>query len=351
MNVGLLGYGSIARSHMRALEALAKSELASKTVVTHIMGRLAESTEAFAQEFGIGRFTTDLDTLLADNSLDAVIICSPTELHADQVERVLRAGKHALCEIPLATSLLDTDRLIALSTEMNRCVMVCHTQRYYAPLIEARRLIETGALHPHAITSRYGFHRRENINWMGRRRSWTDNLIWHHGCHAVDAALWLLGVADASKVVDVTAHVALPNAKLGIPLDFTIVMRTERDQIVTVAMSYNTHIPIHDYLIIGQENTLVFDGTTLVDSSGVIVPAASSNGMLDPIARQDYEFFDAIEHNREPAISARTVRPAMAALQTAQDALDQRIVREGANMHHPDLPSLVPDLGPGRVVA
>jgi 2-hydroxy-4-carboxymuconate semialdehyde hemiacetal dehydrogenase len=152
---------------------------------------------------------------------------------------------------------------------------------------------------------------------MGRRRSWTDNLLWHHGCHAVDAALWMLGASSA----DVTAQVALPSGSLQVPMDLGIVMRTQRDEVITVAMSYNTHLALHDYLIIGQENTFLFDNGALRDKSGVVQAWAGQDPTAEAIDRQNAEFLAAVLEHREPAISARAVRPAMAALQAAQDTL------------------------------
>lgn len=334
MHLALLGYGSIARAHVRAIQALQSADARQGLALRAVMGRLPEPTRAFAAEFGMIVATTDLDDILNDPLVDAVVICSPTDRHAEQTERCLRAGKHVLCEIPLATSLVETDRLIALADQADRRLMVCHTQRFYAPLIELRRRVASGELHPHAIVSRYMFHRRANINWQGRQRSWTDNLLWHHGCHAVDAALWLLG----AEATDVLAQVALPSGGLSIPMDLTIAMRTANDQIATVAMSYNTHIPVHDYLVIGQETTLLYVDGELRDPDRVVVPARPESAADDPIARQDGEFFAAIRQSREPSVSARAIRPAMAALQAAQESLDDRLARLGPGARHPDLP-------------
>jgi 2-hydroxy-4-carboxymuconate semialdehyde hemiacetal dehydrogenase len=294
------------------------------------MGRLAEPAGQFAREHGLARATTDLDELLADPALDLVIVCSPSDVHAEQTERALRAGKHVLCEIPLALSLAQTDRLTALADEVDRRLMVCHTQRYWASSIAARRLIADGELHAHALFGRFMFHRRENINWMGRRRSWTDNLLWHHGCHAVDTSLWLLGASD----VEVAAQVALPGGNLDIPMDLALAMRTPRDQVVSVDMSYNTHIPFNDYLVVGEENTLLLTAQELRDRERPLVERAED----DPIARQDAEFFAAVRDRREPAVSGRAVRPTMAALQAAQDSLDARQRALGGSARHPDLP-------------
>jgi 2-hydroxy-4-carboxymuconate semialdehyde hemiacetal dehydrogenase len=320
VELGFLGYGSIARQHARALVSLRERGIEPEARLGGVMGRVAASAGEFADEFSLGFSTTDLDALLARPEIEAVVICSPTDLHAAQSEQALRAGKHVLCEIPLATSLVEADRLIALADQVDRRLMVCHTERYYHALLEARRQVASGELHPYSIVSRYMFFRRENVNWVGRRRSWTDNLVWHHGCHAVDAALWLLGAAEA----EVTAQVALPGA-LGIPMDLAIAMRTPGDQIVSVAMSYNTHLPLHDYLVIGEEATLLFSDGELRSRDGVLVPKQDLQDLTEPIMDQDAEFLAAIREHREPAVSGRAVRPALAALQVVQDTLDARL--------------------------
>jgi 2-hydroxy-4-carboxymuconate semialdehyde hemiacetal dehydrogenase len=334
VRLGFVGYGSIARQHARALLGLRERGLAPDLRLVGVMGRVQASAAEFAAEFDLAVVTTDLVSLLDHPEVDGVVICSPTDLHAAQTEQALRAGKHVLCEIPLATSLDDVDRLVALADEVGRRLMVCHTERYYRALLEARRQIASGALHPHAIVSRYMFHRRENVNWVGRRRSWTDNLLWHHGCHAVDAALWLLG-ADAA---DVAAQIALPGGNLGIPMDLAIAMRTPRDQIVSVAMSYNTHLPLHDYLIIGEEATLLFSDGELRSGDSVLVPKQDLQDLTEPIMDQDAEFLAAVREQREPAISGRSVRPALAALQAVQDTLAARLATLGSGAQHPRLP-------------
>jgi 2-hydroxy-4-carboxymuconate semialdehyde hemiacetal dehydrogenase len=313
VQLAILGNGSIARAHVQALHTLGVDGLA----ISSVMGRVPESTHAFATEHGIARSTIRLEDVLEDDRISAVIVCSPSDAHAAQTERALRAGKHVLCEIPLATSLADVDRLIAIADEVDRRLMVCHTERYFPALVEVRRQITAGELHPLAVVSRFMFQRRENVNWMGRHRSWTDNLLWHHGCHAVDAALWLLGADE----VEVSAQIGLPSGSLGVPMDLGITMRTPANQVVTVAMSYNTHIPLHDYLVIGEENTLLFDDGALRDRERVLMLRPSVDNSVEAVGRQDLEFLAAIDEEREPAISGRSVRPAMAALQAAQDRL------------------------------
>lgn len=311
MNICILGYGSIARSHMNALR--------DEDVTLHtVMGRLPEPTAAFAAEYGFRHHTTDLDAALANPEIDAVIVASPTDIHYEQTEKALRAGKHVLVEIPLATSLEQADALERLAREQGRCLMVCHTQRYYPPLVAAKRMIESGELRVHHVSSRYAFFRRENVGFAGRRRSWTDNLIWHHGCHAVDTSLWLLG-AKESKV---STQIALPSRHLNIPMDFDVMMRTPEDQLIAVNMSYNTRIQYNEYLLIGEETTLLATNRKLVGPDGVILDTEAAKDGPNPIKLQDQEFLAAIQEKREPSISAAAVRPAMKVLQAIQDEYD-----------------------------
>ena len=327
MNVGIVGYGAIAREHALALRRIRKEPDGRNVSLTGVVGRLLEPACAFAEEFDAALATTDLDELLAEPRVDAVIVCSPTDLHAEQTERALRAGKHVLCEIPLATSLAETDQLIGLAEQAGLRLMVCHTQRYAAPLVEARRMIADGEVRPRAMVSRYLLDKRENVSWTGRRRSWTDNLLWHHGCHAVDAALWLLG----TEAIDVTARATPPDPRLGIPMDLSILLRTAHEQVVTVVMSYRALPPVQDYLIIADETTLVYADDVLRDHARVLVSAAD-HGSYDTAAldRQNIDFFASIVSGSEPVSSARSVRPAMAALQAAQDELDRRETRLGS---------------------
>ena len=291
------------------------------------MGRLPAPTRAFAEEFGAATGDDRSGRAARRSAASRRSSSAPRPIcHAEQTERALRAGKHVLCEIPLATSLAETDRLIDLAERSGLRLMVCHTQRYAAPLIEARRMIASGEVRPRAMVSRYLLDKRENVSWTGRRRSWTDNLLWHHGCHAVDAALWLLG----AEAIDVTARAAPPDPRLGIPMDLSILLRTTRDQVVTVAMSYRAMPPVQDYVVIADETTLVYANDELRDHARVLVPAAD-HGSYDTAAHRppEHRFLRLDLTGSEPVSSARSVRPAMAALQAAQDELDRQVDLEG----------------------
>jgi 2-hydroxy-4-carboxymuconate semialdehyde hemiacetal dehydrogenase len=308
-----VGYGQIARSHTRILAGEGHH-------LDWLIGRVPERTAAFAAEHGYARHATDLAAALDDPKVEAVVLCTPSEQHAEQTERALLAGKHVLVEIPLAMTFAEGQRLADLARRTGLTVMVAHTHRYQGAMRYAKERIDTGQLTLYNVITRYMFLRRENVGASGYVRSWTDNLLWHHGQHATDTTLWLLGV-DRPGRVEATAMLALPDASLGIPLDLSLLMRTERDALGTVAMSYNAHVSLYDYVLIGREDTLVIERGTVRNDKGLLydpeadTPEGRNSGLL-----QDREFVAAVREGRPAAISADDVLPALEVLQRAQDA-------------------------------
>src|SRR4029450_945383 len=124
MNICLAGAGAFGVKH---LEALAKIDGAR---VTSLVGRLRPPTEEVARKFGIGHVATDLAESLAQPDVDAVILATPTQLHAKQAEQALRAGKHVQVEIPLAASLEGALAVDRAQKETGLVAMVGHTRRF-----------------------------------------------------------------------------------------------------------------------------------------------------------------------------------------------------------------------------
>lgn len=307
MRLCFVGYGSIAEEHAKAFRQIPGVEFSC------VVGRDAASTEAFAKQWGFHRWTLDLDTALA-GEIDGVVITSPSDLHAGQTLRSLEAGKHVLVEIPVSTNLPDAEAVAAAAQASGRRVQVAHTQRYDPALQELRRRIAGSELHPHHVVCRWFFLRRDNVNWKGRRRTWTDNLLWHHACHVVDATLWLLGGGEGTEV---RAQFGPPHPELGIPLDLDLQFRSG-ERLVTIAMSYNSPWPRHDYFVIGEEAGVEFREGKLWGNEGVVF---SPEGPNRSILEQDLEWIHAIRDRREPAVNVPAVLPAMRVLQAAQDQL------------------------------
>jgi 2-hydroxy-4-carboxymuconate semialdehyde hemiacetal dehydrogenase len=315
MRLCVVGYGMMGQAHARAFRQLGEELYVA-------VGRVPERTAAYAQEWGYARHTTDLAAALADPAVEAVVLCTPSGQHAEQTRQALLADKHVLVEIPLAMSFREGQELAALAQERGRTVLVGHTQRYYPAQRRAKEMVERGELTPHNCIARYVFMRHENVGATGYRRSWTDNLLWHHGCHAVDMALWLLGVQQAGEV-EVTSLVALPDQQMGIPMDLSVLVRTTRDQLGSVDMSYNAHISLNDYLLIGREDTLLMTRGTLRGKQGVLYdPATDAAGRPNGVLDQDREFVAAVREQRPSAIDPEAVLPALDVLQRVQDAWD-----------------------------
>lgn len=309
MNLCIVGYGSIAEVHRRSFARI------PGVAIGAVAGRLLAPTQAFAEKCGAALATVDYAEALAQDDIDTVVITSPSARHAAQAQEALEAGKHVLVEIPLALSLQESELLTALAERQGRTMMVAHTMRFWPTLTAARQRIAEGELHVHSVFIHYGFLRRENVNWQGRRRSWTDNLLWHHGCHAVDTALWLLGEPAA----EVSGFMGPAHKELGIPLDLTVSLRTPRDQVVSCALSYNTMRPLFDILIIGEEATLAVRNGRLVDQSDQILAAGGENEEASAVYLQDIEFISALRQEREPLVTGEAVLPTMRALQAVQD--------------------------------
>lgn len=311
MRFGLVGHGAIARAHATALKLAAREERMSDVSLEWVAGADLPKARSFASEFRVPKVGT-IDELV--ESADAVIIASPSPLHAMHAHVALQAGKHVLCEIPLALSLLEVDRLIATADRAQRSLMVCHTNRFQPAFLDVWSGISSGVLHPYAVVVRYLMLARDNTGRTGHKRTWTDDLLWHHGCHAIDTALWLLGATET----EVTAR-ATRAGPLGIPMDTSLTLMTTFGHLVSVALSYNSHVSVFDVVVIGEENCTVIDLPLLVRQAEL-----PKLGMSHPIARQLEEFVSSIREDRASSVSAKTIRATMAVLELAQRQIDSR---------------------------
>ncbi len=311
----LIGYGAISAHHARILSD-------EGAIAAWVVGRVAEDTAVFASERGIPRHTTSLDYALAAGDFDAVVVTSPNALHYEHVRQSLLAGKHVLSELPLATSYGEAVELVDLADRRGLTLMVAHSGRFNPALVEARRRISEGELHVRHIVARGLMHRLTNIGWTGRRRSWTDSVIWHHGGHVVDCCLWMLGVTSPEEVTS-RGLVAPTDPRTATPLNFGAVIRTSAGEIVSAAMSYTARFGGTEYLIIGDEDTLHYADGVLRGSTGVVmtVDGQDSGNQLAAWAAQDREFLSALREGRPPASSGRDVLPHLAVLQQVQDDL------------------------------
>ncbi len=271
----------------------------------------------FADEFGYRHATSDLHEALRDPDLDAVVICTPNTVHAPQSALALRFGKHVLCEIPLALSLEEGKELTRLAGERDLTLMVCHTERFRSGRMALAERISSGALHPKHVMARFHMLRRGELRTDEQREGWVDNLLWHHGCHAVDAVVGLLG---ETETLELHAQFGPSWPSLELPIDIDLQWRTPDDVLVNITLSHNAHWGVHDYRFICLEDTVVCDHGALGNREGVLVEGDDG---LAPNMRQAREFVSAVREGRDPLVSGEAALSTLRILQNAWDTFYQ----------------------------
>jgi 2-hydroxy-4-carboxymuconate semialdehyde hemiacetal dehydrogenase len=300
MRIAVAGAGAFGIKHLDGLALIDGVE------VTALVSRRPEQAEEVARKYGIEQATTDLDEVLARDDVDAVILCTPTQLHAEQAIAAMRAGKHVQVEIPLADSWAEAERVERVQRETGLVAMVGHTRRFNPSHQWIHRRIGAGELSIQQMDVQTYFFRRTNMNAAGQPRSWTDHLLWHHAAHTVDLFQYQTG-----EDVEIAHAVQGPiHPELHIAMDMSIQLRTPSGRLCTLSLSFNNDGPLGTFFryicdngtYIARYDDLVTGREEPVDVSHVDV---STNG----IELQDREFVAAIREGRQPNSSVADVLP------------------------------------------
>ncbi|MEG3176476.1 Gfo/Idh/MocA family oxidoreductase [Sphingomonas sp. RB3P16] len=299
MKIALAGAGAFGEKHLDALAKIDGVEVVS------IVGRRLEPTQAVAAKYGVQHACTELSEALEQPGLDAVILATPTQMHAEQAIQCMAAGKHVQVEIPLCDSLADGESVLAKAEETGLVAMVGHTRRFNPSHQFIHDKIVAGDLAVQQMDVQTYFFRRKNMNAKGEARSWTDHLLWHHAAHTVD-----LFAYQAGPIVQANAIAGPLHPELGIAMDMSIQLKAESGAICTLSLSFNNDGPLGTFFRyicdngtwIARYDDLVTGREEPIDLSGV---AVSSNG----IELQDREFVAAIREGREPNASVAQVMP------------------------------------------
>ena len=303
--------GAFGRKHLDALGAIDGVE------VTSVVGGEPDDMEGFAGDRGIGHWTRDLGDSLARDDVDAVILATPTQLHAEQAIAAMRAGKHVLIEIPMADSLTDAEHIARVQQETGLVAMADHVRRFNPSHQWVHNRIEAGELTLQQLDVQTFFFRRTNINAEGKPRTWTDHLLWHHACHTVDLFQYQTG-GEAAECFGLQGP---PHPELGIAMDMSIGLKAANGAICTLSLSFNNDGPLGTFFryicdngtYIARYDDLVDGNENPVDLSGV---AVSDNG----IELADREFLAAIADGREPNSSVAQGLSAMRTLDRLEKA-------------------------------
>jgi len=308
----MVGQGAFAKKHLDGLSRIKEAQ-----VVT-IYGRSPETTKAVAEKYGIPHWTTNFDEALAQQGLEAVILTSPTQVHAEQAIKCMRAGKHVEIEIPIADSLADTERIVSVQKETGLVAMGGHTRRFNPSHQWIHKKIKAGELKLQHLVVQTFFFRRTNMNAEGKPRSWTDHLLWHHACHTVDMFQHQTG-QEASVV---SAMQGPMHPELGIALDMSIQLKVGSGALCTLALSFNNNGPLGTWFrYICDNGTYIARYDELVDGYEKPVDVSKVDVSTDGIELQDREFVSAIQQKREPNASVAQVLPAMRVLDRLEKSL------------------------------
>ncbi|HZT08574.1 MAG TPA: Gfo/Idh/MocA family oxidoreductase [Chloroflexota bacterium] len=305
MKVCVAGQGAFGTRHLEALQNIEGVE-----VVTLTGGR-PESTEAVAKKFGIPHWTSNLSESLAQPGVEAVILASPTQVHAQQAVQCMRAGKHVLIEIPMADSLEDSRRILAVQRETGVVAMAGHVRRFNPSHQWVRKRIQAGELTIQQLDVQTFFFRRTNMNALGQPRSWTDHLLWHHACHTVDLFQYQTGeVASQAYALQGPIH-----PELGIAMDMSAILKVPSGAICTLSLSFNNDGPLGSFFrYICDNGTYIARYDDLVDGYEHPIDVSKVDVSLNGVEIEDREFFAAIKEGREPNSSVAQCLPAMETL-------------------------------------
>ena len=187
IKVALAGAGAFGIKHLDGIKLIDGVEVVS------LIGRELPKTQEVADKYGIAHVTTNLHESLALNDVDAVILCTPTQMHASQSIACLKAGKHVQVEIPLCDVYKDGAEVVALQKQTGLVAMCGHTRRFNPSHQFVHQQIQAGQFNIHQMDVQTYFFRRTNMNALGQARSWTDHLLWHHAAHTVDLFAYQAG--------------------------------------------------------------------------------------------------------------------------------------------------------------
>lgn len=305
-------YGAFGLKHLDALSAI------DGVSVTSVMGPTLSKIETLAAERGIGHASTNLDECLARDDVDAVILATPTQLHAAQAIATMRAGKPVLVEIPMADSLADSEKIVSVQEETGLLCMAGQVRRFNPSHQWIHAKVAAGELKIQHMDVQTFFFRRTNTNAKGEARSWTDHLLWHHACHTVDLFQYQTGeTVSQSYGLQGPIH-----PDLGIALDMSIGMKTPSGAICSLSLSFNNNGPFGTFFryicdngtYLARYDDLFNGNDEPIDLSGV---AVSNNG----IELIDREFISAIQEDRTPNGDAREVLNAMKTLDRIERSL------------------------------
>jgi len=312
MKVCMAGQGAFGIKHIEAMANIPGIE-----VVT-LAGGSADSTKEVAAKYKIPHWSTNYEECLAQPGVEAVVLATPTQMHAKQAIQAMRAGKHVMIEIPYADNIKDSEEVARVQKETGLVAMSGQTRRFNPSHQYVHKKIAKGELKIQQMDVQTYFFRRTNMNALGKPRSWTDHLLWHHACHTVDLFQYQTG----ETISQVYALQGPKHPELGIAMDMNIIMKVPSGAICTLSLSFNNDGPLGTFFrYICDNGTYIARYDDLLDGKNNAIDVSKVDVSMNGIELQDREFFSAIKEKREPNGSVAQVLPAMRVLHQVDEML------------------------------
>jgi 2-hydroxy-4-carboxymuconate semialdehyde hemiacetal dehydrogenase len=312
MNIAVVGLGAFGIKHLDALALIPEANI---QYVGHSRQAVADEVAA---KYGAKKGFTGYAELLAQPDLDAVILATPTQMHLTQTTQALNAGKHVQVEIPMADNLAGVRQIVELAQKTGLVAMAGHTRRFNPSHQYLHQKITAGALSIQQLDVQTYFFRRSNMNALGKPRSWTDHLLWHHAAHSVDLFQYQTG----EKIVKANAIQGPKHPELGIAMDMSIQLQSESGKILTLSLSFNNDGPLGTFFrYICDNGTYIARYDDLVSGKEEPIDVSKVAVSLNGIELQDREFVAAIIEGREPNASVSMVLPCYEVLDDLQNQL------------------------------
>jgi 2-hydroxy-4-carboxymuconate semialdehyde hemiacetal dehydrogenase len=312
INVALAGAGAFGIKHLDAIK------LIDGVKVVSLISRDLAKTQEVADKYGIAHVATDLADSLKLKEVDAVILCTPTQMHAAQTTACLEAGKHVQVEIPLCDVLKDGEAVVKLAQQSGKVAMCGHTRRFNPSHQWVHNKIKAKEFNIQQMDVQTYFFRRTNINALGQARSWTDHLLWHHAAHTVDLFAYQAG----SPIVKANAVQGPIHPALGIAMDMSIQLKAANGAICTLSLSFNNDGPLGTFFrYIGDSGTYIARYDDLFNGKEEKIDVSKVAVSMNGIELQDREFFAAIKEGREPNSSVAQVLPCYQVLHQLEQQL------------------------------
>ncbi|MEY3914354.1 MAG: hypothetical protein RL509_2398 [Pseudomonadota bacterium] len=312
IKVALAGAGAFGIKHLDGIKNIDGVEVVS--LISRDLGK----TQEVAAKYGIGHVTTDLADSLALPEVDAVILCTPTQMHASQTLACLKAGKHVQVEIPLCDVLKEGEDVLKVQQQTGLVAMCGHTRRFNPSHQWVHNKIQAGEFNIQQMDVQTYFFRRTNMNALGQPRSWTDHLLWHHAAHTVDLFAYQAG----SPIVKANAVQGPIHPTLGIAMDMSIQLKAANGAICTLSLSFNNDGPLGTFFrYIGDTGTYIARYDDLFNGKEEKIDVSQVDVSMNGIELQDREFFAAIREGREPNSSIAQVLPCYQVLHQLEQQL------------------------------